>query len=153
MAATPPAGGGAASHRAPYWSWRLDRWRLLVAAVLVLLIDVALLLVPAARNREVPVTPDITSPPAGARLVQGALGALQGVAGPGQMLRFYEGDKQIGETTAGAEGAFRLELPDLAPGGYSIVARSYGPKGQALALSQPLNITVAAARPYLSAVR
>ena len=76
----------------------------------------------------------------GAQLPSGA--PLAGTAAPGTKIRLFDGEKQIGETTAGADGKWSLALPALAAGAHALTASALGADGRVLGSSVPLNVTV-----------
>ncbi len=76
----------------------------------------------------------------GAQLPPGA--PLAGTAAPGTKIRLFDGEKQIGETTAGADGRWSVALPALAAGAHALTASALGADGRVLGTSAPLNVTV-----------
>jgi large repetitive protein len=87
--------------------------------------------------------PVITGLTDGAQLLPGT--PLAGIAAPGTKIRLFDGDKQIGETTAGPDGKWSLVLPALAAGAHALTASVLGSDGRVLGTSAPLNATVGGA--------
>ena len=91
-------------------------------------------------------TPAVTAPmvatPVGATGEAGAPMTLEGTGVPGATVRVYDGDKPLGETTVGADGKWKLTLPALAAGAYSLIAKLLDAGGKELVASQPLSITI-----------
>ncbi len=87
-----------------------------------------------------------------AGLRAGAPVALTGTAEPGARVQLFDGDKLLGETTAGPDGKWTLDLPALAAGGHSLTAQTTGADGAAAA-SQPVTFDLpqAAAAPAFPA--
>jgi len=129
-----------AADRPPYWRWELDRWKLMVTALLILVVLIGL----SRGWQAAPPTfiiPTFTAPAPGAQLPAAAPGDVIGSAGPGDTVRIFAGDVLLGETQADAAGAFRFTLPALAAGEHKLLARTFGPEGVLLATSAPLKIT------------
>jgi hypothetical protein len=57
-------------------------------------------------------------------------------------LRIYDGETQIGETVADADGRWRLTLPPLAVGQHMLTARVYDAAGKLVSSSTPLYLTI-----------
>ena len=125
--------------RRHYWDWRLDRWNLLIALLLALV-----LLLVAARTCQSPqtVAPVISSPAADAVLIAGALGDISGRAGPNTTVRVVEGADILAETTANANGDWRAALPELGVGDHAIIVQTFGRDGNPLTNSDPIRFTV-----------
>jgi hypothetical protein len=130
------------TERPPYWFWRLDRWKLLLALLLL-----ALAALVGLRGCGAPqvAAPTFSLPVAGAQLVAGALGDTAGTATAGARVRIFDGDRLLSETVAGPDGKWRLALPALAAGAHALTAQVIGPDGKTLAVSTPLSFTVQAA--------
>ncbi len=126
----------------PYWFWRLDRWKLLLAALLALL---ALLLGLRGCGAPQAVAPTLSAPVAGARLIEGALGDVTGKAAPGAVVRFFDGDTLLGETTADGQGNLRFAMPSLSLGPHTITAATFDKNGVRLTTSEPVGFNVLAA--------
>jgi endonuclease YncB( thermonuclease family) len=130
--------------RPPYWVWQFDRWNLLVAVVLL-----GAVVITAATGGGAPAvtTPTITQPTAGAALNYAAPGAIAGRAAPGALVRVYDGDTLLGETTADQAGYYRFSLPTLGPGPHTLTTRVYDARGNLIASSEPVTINIVGAPP------
>ncbi|MDQ1301611.1 MAG: large repetitive protein [Chloroflexota bacterium] len=104
-----------------------------------------------AESAPIKVTAVTVAPPAftglteGGQLPAGKPGELSGTAAPGTKIQIYDGDKLIGETTAGPDGKWSLTLPPLTEGAHTLKARAVAPDGNVLAESAPIKVTAAAA--------
>ncbi len=131
----------------PYWHWSLDRWILLAAAGLALLIivlDLSGLGQPvqvSAPPTPVAAAPAITLPAAGLKV--GEPLTLTGTGTPGSTVTVYDGDAVVGETTVGPDGTWQITLPPPAAGAHKLVAKLLGADGVAQAASAPVELTVA----------
>ena len=126
----------------PYWHGPFDRWNALVAVLLAL---TALVLSLQGGGAPQPaVTPATPGPAAGVTPEAGQPFELTGTAAPGATVKVYEGDKLLGETTAGSDGSWTMTVPGLPAGTHELVARSYDAAGKELA-AQPFSVTVPAA--------
>ena len=124
----------------PYWLWSLDRWNLLVAGLLVLLL---ILLNANGLSRPAQVAaPALVAPAAEAALLAGQPGELSGTAAPNAQIRVSDGDVPLGETTADANGQWTLAVPALSPGTHTLTAQVLDANGNVVAASEPLNVTV-----------
>jgi hypothetical protein len=125
----------------PYWERPLDVVKLLTAIVLAIL----LLTVPQ-QCRSAPATvsaPVFSQPADGAELQSGHPLVLEGQADPGARIAVYDGDRLVGETTAGDDGRWRLELTKgLRAGGRQVRAAVVGGEGQEVASSRALSLSV-----------
>ena len=99
-------------------------------------------IVDAATATPAVVVPTITSPAPGAQLTAGSLGDLAGTGRPGDTLRIFDGNTDLGAATIGPDGAWRFPFPALGAGSHAITARVVDASGNVLATSQPLNITI-----------
>ncbi|WP_423225118.1 Ig-like domain-containing protein [Candidatus Amarolinea aalborgensis] len=99
-------------------------------------------IVDAATATPTVVIPTITSPAPGAQLTAGSLGDLAGAGRPGDTLRIFDGNTDLGAATIGPDGAWRFPFPALGSGSHVITARVVDASGNTLATSQPLNITI-----------
>jgi hypothetical protein len=124
----------------PYWYWGLDRWNVLVAVGL--LVAAVLVAVSGGAPQLAVVTPTITQPAAGAALNYASPGAIVGRTAPGAVVRIFDGDTLLGETTADRAGYYRFSLPALASGPHTLTARVYDAKGNLIASSVPVAVTV-----------
>jgi len=93
------------------------------------------------------VPPTFTGLSEGGQWPAGKPGELSGTAAPGTKIQIYDGDKLLGETTAGPDGKWRLALPALTEGAHALTARAVSPDGVVLASSQPLKITAVTVAP------
>lgn len=107
----------------------------------VLSILLALLLLNSPGSVAAPV---ITAPAANTVLTPDAPAVLAGRAAPHQPLSIEGNGRELGQTTADADGQFRYQLPDLAPGVYEVVVAAVDDGGEPLAMSAPLSLEVAA---------
>ena len=124
--------------RPRYWLPVADTVRVIVAIVLAIII--ILLLLRACNT----VTPTIVGPLAGAQLVTGQPVDLSGVAAPNAVVRVFDGNTPLGETTADANGNWKLALPaGLGVGTHELTARVFRDTAQ-VASSAPLNLSIAA---------
>jgi hypothetical protein len=97
---------------------------------------------PAAAN-----VPVIRQPPDGANLLQGALGVMTGSAAGGKtgvVLKIYDANRLLGETTSDAQAIWTFSLPDLAPGAHTLTVWQDDENGNPL-ISSPVTIVVVAA--------
>ena len=118
----------------PYWFWPLDRWKLLLTLILAL----TLLLV-GAINLPAPVVltaPLLHHPAPGGVFAEGESVEIGGAAAAKQVVRVllcpFDADNlpqcdegsayPLAETTADADGQWRVTTPPLAPGRHAIVA-------------------------------
>ena len=124
--------------RPRYWIPVADTFRVIVAIVLAIII--ILLLLRACNT----VTPTIVGPSAGAQPVTGQPIDLSGVATPNAVVRVFDGNTPIGETTADANGNWKLTLPaGLGVGTHDLTARVFRGNAQ-VAGSAPLSLSIAA---------
>jgi len=106
--------------RPRYWLPVADTFRVIVAIVLAII--VILLLLRACNT----VTPTLVGPPAGAQPVTGQPIDLSGTAAPNAVVRVFDGNTFIGETTADANGNWKLALPaGLGVGAHDLTARVF----------------------------
>lgn len=124
--------------RPPYWSWRHDRLKLVIAVGLA---AVALFL--ALRPPAV-VAPTITAPAAGAVLDAAAPGEMMGTAAPGAVIAVFDGETLLGTTTAAADGTWRFALPPLPEGLHDLSARILDARGRVVARADLTGIRVEA---------
>ena len=89
-----------------------------------------------------PVVGLVTPIPGAGGAAAGAPINLEGTGAPGSRVQVYEGDRLLGETTVGADGKWKLTLPALAAGAYSLIAKLLDANGKELVASQPLSITI-----------
>ncbi|MCU0502941.1 MAG: Ig-like domain-containing protein, partial [Anaerolineae bacterium] len=87
-------------------------------------------------------TPTISQPAAGSGINAAAPGAIVGQAPPGSVVEVYDGDKKLGETKADQAGNYRFSLPTLAPGQHTLSTRVKDEKGNPIASSAPIRVTV-----------
>jgi len=95
--------------------------------------------------------PGIEIPAAGLAPAADTPLTLRGTAAPGAVVRIYDGDVLLGETTAGPDGVWQLELPGLAAGEHSLVVRTVAPDGTAVE-SAPLPVVVAPEAPVVTPI-
>ena len=88
------------------------------------------------------VVPTITSPAPGAQLTAGSLGDLAGTGRPGDTLRIFDGNTDLGAVTVSPDGTWRFPFPALGSGSHVITARAVAANGNLLAASVPLNISI-----------
>ncbi|GEM_PF-1593445 len=81
----------------------------------------------------------------GSQLPAGLPSEWTGIALPGAKIQIYDGDKLLGETTAGPDGKWRLVLPGLTAGPHSLSARIVAPDGTVLAASVPVTVMAVSA--------
>jgi hypothetical protein len=86
-------------------------------------------------------TPQISSPQPGAELTTNSPGVLEGTGEPGATVRIYDGDKLVAELRVGADGKWRVALPNLGEGAHELTARIIAPDGSE-ATSEALTVTV-----------
>ncbi|MCX7670891.1 MAG: Ig-like domain-containing protein, partial [Anaerolineae bacterium] len=159
--------------RPPYWYWGLDRWNILVSAVLLAAVLITGTGAPAPQPTATPtpiaeatatatapvvqISPTAVaatatatvSPPAltglaeGAQLIAG-VSTLAGTAPAGAPVKLFADGQLIGETVAGPDGRWSLPLPMLAPGEHTLIVRAFKPDGTLLAESAPLRVQVVA---------
>ena len=129
-------------HRAkrPYWLGSLDRWNVLVAGVLVVLL-IVLHAKGLSRAPQV-AAPALPPPVAGTALLAGQPGFITGTAAPNAQVRVLDGDVPIGETTADAGGEWRIAVPALSPGTHTLISQELDANGNVVATSEPLTVTV-----------
>ena len=89
-----------------------------------------------------PMVGSVTAVPGAGGAAAGAPINLEGTGAPGSRVQVYEGDRLLGETTVGADGKWKLTLPALAAGAYSLIAKLLDANGKELVASQPLSITI-----------
>lgn len=87
----------------------------------------------------------------GSKLPAGQISELSGTAAPGMKVQVYDGNKLLGEATAGPDGKWRLIVPALAVGAHVLSVWTVGPDGNALAASAPIAVEVALPTATLSA--
>ena len=58
------------------------------------------------------------------------------------MVEVYDGDKKLGETKADQAGNYRFSLPTLSPGQHTLSTRTNDAKGNPIASSAPIPVTV-----------
>ncbi len=80
--------------------------------------------------------PEFTLPTL-ADLKAGAPFDLSGTGEPGSTIRFYDGDRMIGETKVGADGKWKFALPALSPGAHSLMARAFDGDGKEMGAGEP----------------
>ena len=99
-------------HRAkrPYWLGSLDRWNVLVVGILVVLL-IVLNARGLSRAPQV-AAPALPPPVAGTSLQAGHPGVITGTTAPNAPVRILDGEVPLGETTADADGQWRLAVPD-----------------------------------------
>lgn len=85
--------------------------------------------------------PAINLPASGISFTLGSGVEISGTAAPGSTVTIYDGDKQIGEATANADGAWVFKLPELRPGALSLIAKSLDASGNEIA-SAPIPVTI-----------
>ncbi len=154
--------------RAPYWYWQLDRWNLLVAALLLAAVVITAATggsapAPVSAPTPVPIAPvappvptqprPTAQPPTisgladGAQITAGTAMTLTGTAEPGATVRLFADDKQLAEAIAGPDGRWNLPLPPLSAGDYTLKLRAFAADGTPLAESAPVRVTVVAPSP------
>lgn len=99
-------------------------------------------IVDAATATPTVVIPTITSPAPSAQLTAGSLGDLAGTGRPGDTLRIFDGNTDLGAATIGPDGAWRFPFPALGSGSHAMTAHLVDASGSTVATSQPLNITI-----------
>ncbi|MFQ5854794.1 MAG: Ig-like domain-containing protein [Anaerolineae bacterium] len=132
------------------WEQSLDIFKLIVTLILLaLFIAVAL-----RRGPSVSVTapPTFIAPSRGSTLGRDKVTALEGTAEPGATVQLFDGDTLLGETTAGSDGNWHLDLPEaLTEGPHSLRAVAVDQAGQELAASEPLALTIRPATMFVVA--
>ncbi len=124
----------------PYRLRSLDRWVLLVAALLVLLLILVNLSGLGRPAKEA--APTLVAPAAEAALLAGQPGEISGTAAPNAQVRVSDGDVSLGETTADADGQWTLAVPALTPGTHTLTVQVLDANGNVVATSEPLTVTV-----------
>ncbi len=126
--------------RPPYWFWPLDRWKLLLALLLGLLL---LIFGPrACQAPAVQTVPSFTSPAANSTFAHDAAIEVTGQADANANVRIFDGDELLALSVADADGVWMATLPALAAGAHSLTARVYDDTGALLATSAPLALTI-----------
>jgi hypothetical protein len=126
-----------------YWERPLDVFKLIVAIILVVLLIASS--GQCGQRQATSTTPVITFPATGMGLRPDELTALEGTAGPGVKLAFFDDDASLGRTTAGSDGRWRFRLlGPLAPGMHSLRVAVIDKDGNELASSRPLAVSVVA---------
>ncbi len=129
-------------HRAkrPYWLGSLDRWNVLVAGLLAILL---ILLSAKGLSRPPQVAaPALPPPVASTSLLAGQPGVITGTADPDAQVRVLDGGVPLGETTADASGEWRIAVPALSPGSHTLTTQTLDADGNVIATSEPLVVTV-----------
>ena len=124
------------------WERPLDICKLIVS--IILLAVLILLALRCAPQVTVAAPPVFTRPTSGATFEAAELSVLEGTADPGATLRFFDGDKLLGETTVQPEDKkFHLLLrAALAEGPHSVRASVIDETGEEIAASAPVAFTI-----------
>ncbi|MDH7486949.1 MAG: Ig-like domain-containing protein, partial [Anaerolineae bacterium] len=127
------------------WERPLDIFKLIVAVILA----TALVVLPLRPGAETLVTaaPGFVQPRSGATFGGEELRALEGTAEPGATVRFFDGEKLLGEATADTQGRVELPLPTPLPEGpHNVRAVVVDKNGKEVAVSEPVAFTILPAR-------
>jgi len=132
------------------WERPLDICKLIVS--IILLAVLIILALRCAPQVTVAAPPVFTRPTSGATFEAEELSVLEGTADPGATLRFFDGDKLLGETTVRPEDKkFRLLLSAaLAEGPHSVRASVIDETGEEIVASASVAFTIVP--PILAAI-
>ena len=97
--------------------------------------------VPETPGAKLSVLP-VINPPAGGKLPAGRATELAGTAAPGALLKLFDAGMLLGQTTADANGNWKMSVPPLNAGEHTLTAITYGTSGEVQASSEPLTVIV-----------